>query len=92
MRESLEKRLRCSPVAKDDRLLRHEPVEDGRVGRVALDPAVAKDERVDGRGVPSTSFAAASLCGAVTFAPAKPAATSPRRASSRRSGGTSSAT
>src|SRR5579862_1204121 len=45
----------------------------------------------DGRSLP-TIRAAACLCGDVTFAPANPAATSPRIASSSRSGGTSSAT
>src|SRR5262249_10970753 len=46
----------------------------------------------DSASASSQRAAAASLCGAVTFAPAKPAAASPRSASCRRSGRTSSAT
>ena len=92
MRERLQERLCCAAVAEHDRPLRLQPVEDAAsVDVPSIRPSRKTSVFTDGASEP-TSSATASLCGAVTLAPAKPAAASPRTASSRRSGGTSSAT
>ena len=62
-----------------------------RIAASVEKPSVPTSVFTDGSSEP-ISFATAALCGVVTFAPAKPSAASPRTASTRCSGGTSTAT